>query len=265
MVRYKHGIFALNVDSLGSGCICLGRARCWPDMLALESTQRSFTVPKKVSRMPWARLAVMGSSMMDLHSTDGLEFLFLLLVGPVTGLGLLKLTPAVDALVARGFPVLLMLALALPHLQLLVLLTLFATFLLHLGFHLAAAAVLVIDEDLGALFGPFALKLGGLELGAIHGPLVLADQQHAGVGNGLVEPLAVFLIHQLRLGLLEPVEGVRRQGVLGLVWMDEEGLLAIRVLDVGLGDAGFEAQDGIATAKREKKSAAIYCAQDIYL
>jgi len=56
----------------------------------------------------------------------------------------------------------------------------------------------------------------------------------------------VLLVHELGLRLLQPVEGVGRLGVAGLVRVDEEGFFAVADLDVGFGDAGIEVQDGIA-------------------
>jgi hypothetical protein len=55
----------------------------------------------------------------------------------------------------------------------------------------------------------------------------------------------VLLVHELRLRLLQPVEGVRGARVLGLVRVDEEGLLAVADLDVALGDARLQVEDGV--------------------
>jgi hypothetical protein len=185
-----------------------------------------------------------------LNSADGLQLLLLLLAVVSAGqLALLELAPAVYALVAGGLPVLLVLALALAGLELLLGAALLAAFLLHLGLHLALAAHLVVDEDLAGLVAPLAGEGLGLELGAVDGPLVLADQQHARVGDGLVEPLPVLLVHQLRLRLLQAVERVRRQGVFGLVRVDQQRLLPVRELDVGLGDTRLQVEDGVAVLR----------------
>jgi hypothetical protein len=44
---------------------------------------------------------------------------------------------------------------------------------------------------------------------------------------------------------LEAVECVGRFGILGLVWMDEEGFLAVGFYDVGFGDARLQVQDRV--------------------
>lgn len=44
---------------------------------------------------------------------------------------------------------------------------------------------------------------------------------------------------------LEAVEGIWREGVLGLVRMDEEGFGAVDFLDVGFGDTWLETKDGV--------------------
>jgi hypothetical protein len=181
-------------------------------------------------------------------SADWLELLFLLLVGPVTavGLALLELSPAINALVACGLPVLLVLALALALLDLFILAALFTALLLHLGLGLPAPALLVVDEHHLGLVGPLAVKVVSLELGTVDRPLVLPDQQHASIRNGLVKPLAVLLVHQLRLRLLESVKGLGRERVPGFVRVDQQRFLPVYVLDVGFGHARLQAKDGVA-------------------
>ena len=164
-------------------------------------------------------------------------------------LAFMKGAPAADALVTRGLPVLVVLALALAHLRLLVLLALLAPFLLHLGLHLPPTALLVVDEHLAGLVAPLLGEQVRLELLAVDRQLLLAEEQHARVGNGLVEALAVLLVHELRLRLLEPVKGVGRERVLALVRVDEERLFAVRDFDVGLGDAGLEVEDCVSVVR----------------
>lgn len=164
-------------------------------------------------------------------SPNRLKLLLLLLIR-FARLPLLKLPPAINPHVPRRLPILVMLPLALPLVQLLVLPALLATLLLQLGLHLAPAPLLVVDEHLARLVAPLFRKLVRLELGAVDGPLVLADEQHAGVGDGFVEALAVLLVHELGLGLFEAVEGVGRARVLCFIGMDEEGLFAVGEFDV---------------------------------
>lgn len=172
-------------------------------------------------------------------SPNRLKLLLLLLIR-ITRLPLLKISPAINSHIPRRLPILLMLPLALPIINLLVLPALLATLLLQLGLHLAPPPVLVVDEHLARLVAPLLGELVRLELGAVDGPLVLADEQHAGVGDGFVETLAVLLVHELGLGLFEAVEGVGRARVLCFIGMDEEGLFAVADFDVGFGDAGLE-------------------------
>lgn len=164
-------------------------------------------------------------------SPNRLKLLLLLLIR-FARLPLLKLPPAINPHVPRRLPILVMLPLALPLVQLLVLPALLATLLLQLGLHLAPAPLLVVDEHLARLVAPLFRKLVRLELGAVDGPLVLADEQHAGVGDGFVEALAVLLVHELGLGFFEAVEGVGRARVLCFIGMDEEGLFAVGEFDV---------------------------------
>src|SRR3569833_77131 len=176
---------------------------------------------------------------------DGLQLLLLLAGLGAARLPLLELAPAVYALLARSLPGLLVLALALAHLELLVLAALLAAFLLHLRLQLAAAALLIVDKHVLRLVGPLLTEVVGAHLGAVGRPLVLAHQQRARGGDGLVQRRPVLLIHQLRLRLLEPVEGVGRLRVLGLVRVDQERLLAVRVLDVQLGHARLQTEHRI--------------------
>ena len=44
---------------------------------------------------------------------------------------------------------------------------------------------------------------------------------------------------------LQTVEGIGCFWVLGLVWMDEEGFLAVGFYDVGFWDAGLQVEDRI--------------------
>src|SRR5699024_8368392 len=87
------------------------------------------------------------------------------------------------------------------------------------------------------------------ELGAVDGPLVLADEEHARVGDGFVEDGALLLVHELCLGLLQAIEGVGRTRVLSLVGMYEKRLFAICDLDVGLGHTWVEVEDGIPAVR----------------
>jgi hypothetical protein len=45
------------------------------------------------------------------------------------------------------------------------------------------------------------------------------------------------------LRFLQAVEGIGREGVFGLVRMDEQGFGAVDFLDVGFGDTWLEAED----------------------
>jgi hypothetical protein len=55
----------------------------------------------------------------------------------------------------------------------------------------------------------------------------------------------MFLVHELSLRFLEPVECIWGLWVLGFVGMDEEGLDAIAFLDIGFGDTWLEIEDCI--------------------
>lgn len=165
---------------------------------------------------------------------DGLELL--LLLRPAT-LPLLKISPAVDPRISRSLPVLIMLPLPLPLLELLILLALFPALLLHLRFHLPPPSVLVVNENLPRLVTPLLGKFICLQLRGVDCPFILADKEHAGVGNGFVQALTVLLIHQLSLSLLQPVEGIWSLRILCFIGMDEERFLAISDLDVGFWNA----------------------------
>lgn len=156
-----------------------------------------------------------------------------------------------------------MLALALALIDLLLLALLLAALLLHLGLELAAAAVLVVNEDLAGLDAPLGGELGRLELGGVDGPLVLADEQHAGVGNGLVEAGAVLLVHELRLRLLEPVKGVGRLRVPRLVRVDEQRLFAVRVLDVRIGHTWVQVQYGVGVKPERLEDTVDLCILEV--
>jgi hypothetical protein len=69
----------------------------------------------------------------------------------------------------------------------------------------------------------------------------------------------VLLVHELRLGLLQAVEGVGRARVLGLVGVDEQRLLAVDVLDVTVWDAGLQAQDGVGVQPKGLEDAVDLC------
>lgn len=96
------------------------------------------------------------------------------------------------------------------------------------------------------LLAPLDGKLVRDKLRVVDGPLLLADQQHARVGDGLVQPLAQLLVHQHVLRLLEPVKGVGRLRVGRLVRMDQQRDAPVLRFDVGFGHAGLEVEDGIA-------------------
>lgn len=142
-------------------------------------------------------------------SANGLELLLLLpaAVG-AAGLPLLELSPAVDPNISRSLPVLLVLPLALPLLDLLLLAPLLPSLLLHLCLHLSPPPLLVLDEHELGLVRPEALELVGARLGAVGRPLLLAHEQGAGVGDGLVKLLPMLLVQELGLGLLETVKGI---------------------------------------------------------
>lgn len=56
---------------------------------------------------------------------------------------------------------------------------------------------------------------------------------------------ALFGVLELRLCLLETIEGGRGEGVGGLVGVDEEGEFSVLNLDLSVWDAGLEVQDGV--------------------
>lgn len=189
--------------------------------------------------------------MRALSSADGLELLLLLLlVWLVSCFALVKLTPTTDAFVARSLPVLVVLSLALALLHLLLLFPLLAALLLHLRLQLPPSALLIIHEHNLCLFAPLFGKVVCFEFLAVDRPLVVADQQHAGVGNSFVEPLAVLLVHEFGLGFFQPVKSFRGEYILALVGMDEKGLFAICNFDVGFWDAWLEIENSISAMLR---------------
>lgn len=183
----------------------------------------------------------------SLTSADGLDFLLLLSRLATARFPFLKLPPRVNSLIPCGLPVLLMLPLPLPLFDLLVLFLLLSALLLHLGLHLSSSPLLVVNKHHLGLVRPQLLEVVVrlLDLGRVDGPLVVAHHQHPRVRDRLVQQRAVFLVRQLRLRLLEPVEGVGRPGVPGLVRVDQQGLFAVDDLDVRLRHAGLEAEDGV--------------------
>lgn len=138
-----------------------------------------------------------------------------------------------------------MLPFPLPLLQLLLFLLLLPSFLLHLRLHLSTPARLIVYEYPLRLLPPVLRELLRLQLGAVDGPFVLPDEQHARVSDGFVEPLAMLFIHKFGLRFLEAVEGVGRLWILGLVGMDQEGFGAVTFLDVGVGNAGLEVEHSV--------------------
>jgi hypothetical protein len=58
------------------------------------------------------------------------------------------------------------------------------------------------------------------------------------------------------LGLLEAIEGIGSELILGLVGMDEEGFGAVDFLDVVVWDTGLEVEDSVSV---EAKDAADAC------
>lgn len=58
--------------------------------------------------------------------------------------------------------------------------------------------------------------------------------------------LSLLLVCERGFSLLQPVKGLRRRRVLGLVRMDEERFLAIGYLDIGIGDTRLEVKYSIS-------------------
>ena len=149
------------------------------------------------------------------HSTKRLCFgLFLL------STTFLKISPTPNTLLSRILPILFMISFPFSRIQLLVRLLLLPSLFLHLRLHLSTSSVLIINQDQLSLFSPVLSELFRLELFAIDCPLVLADQEHAGIGDGFIESFAVLLVHKLCLRFFESVEGIGSLLVAGLVWMD---------------------------------------------
>ena len=155
-------------------------------------------------------------------SSKRLQLLLLLLDRLRIGLLLLKVPPAADPLVPRRLPLLLIVSLTLPLIQLLLLLTLLPPLLLHLRLHLPHAPLLIIHQHPLDLLAPLDLELVALQVLTIiiDVPFLLADEQLARVGYGFVEAFARLLVCQLRVCFLQPVEGIGGFGVLGLVRVD---------------------------------------------
>lgn len=178
------------------------------------------------------------------HSSQRLDLLLFLL--PALGLRLLalrKVPPAADPLLPCLLPRIIVFALPLPFSSFLVLFLLLAALLAHLRFHLALLAHLVVTNHPDSFLAPFLPELLGAGFFVVGGEFLFAHKQHAGVGNVFVEFGAEFLVEEHGLRFLEPVEGIGRERVFGLVRMDEEGLGAVDFLDVGLGDTWLEAED----------------------
>jgi len=177
------------------------------------------------------------------RSTKGLDlFLFLLAAFGSGFLALREVSPAVDALVTGLLPGILVLALPLPLGEFLVFLLLLASLLAHLSFHLPLFALLVVAYDPDGLLSPLFPELLAPRLFVVGGELLLAHEQHAGIGYAFVELGAQFLVEQHGLRFLEAVEGIWRERVLGLVGMDEEGLGAVYFLDIGFWHTWLEAE-----------------------
>jgi len=190
--------------------------------------------------------------------TNGFRLLLFLLLST-----LLEVSPAPNALVSSALPALLMLSLSLTSLEFLISLLLLSTLFLHLRLHLPSSPMLIVNQHHLSLLSPVLGKLLRLHLLTIYCPLILADQQHACISDCFVQPLAVLLIHQLCLCLLEPVERIRGRGVLGLIGMDQERFRAVAFLDIRFRYSRLEVQDSI-TVKTGSALAAECPFEDIH-
>jgi hypothetical protein len=157
-------------------------------------------------------------------------------------LALLEISPAADPLLSTLVPGIVVLSLSLALGCLLVVLLLLASLLAHLRLHLPLLPHLVVADHPDGLLAPFLPEIFAPGLLVVGRELLLAHEQHACVGNALVELCAQFFVEEHALRFLEAVKGIGRKRVLGLVGMDEERLCAVDLLDVGLGDTGLEAE-----------------------
>lgn len=157
------------------------------------------------------------------RSTKSLDlFLFLLAAFGLGSLALREVSPAADALVTALLPCIIVLALPLPLGDFLVFFFLLASFLAHLSFHLPLFPLLVVAYDPDGLLSPLFPKFLAPRLFVVGGELLLAHEQHAGIGYALVELGAQFLVEQHGLRFLEAVEGIGCERILGFIGMDEE-------------------------------------------
>lgn len=139
-----------------------------------------------------------------------------------------------------------MLPLSLPLLQLLFLLPLLPSLLLHLRLRLLPPPQLLVNQHSLRLLLPLLAPEALLpQSRLIQRPLLLADDQASRICDAFVEEVALLLVEEGLLGFCETVEGVGCGRVGGFVGMDEEGFGAVAFLDVGFGASGLEVEDGV--------------------
>lgn len=155
----------------------------------------------------------------ELHPSLLLLLFRLGLLGPgLPALGRQEVTPVGDSGVAPGLPSLIRLALQSPLLSELLSLGPDPAFLTKLGFPGLLLGIRILNKQQGRSLRPHLLQeVVSLELLTVQAPAFVSADVTPCVGVRLVEVFALLLVEEDVVCLLDPVKGLRRLGVVGLV------------------------------------------------